>query len=900
MRAMTSAEIRQAFLDYFERQGHRVVMSSSLVPGNDPTLLFTNAGMVQFKDVFLGSEQRDYTRAASSQKVMRVSGKHNDLEEVGPSNRHHTFFEMLGNFSFGDYFKQDAMRYAWELLTDVYGMPADRLAVTIYEKDDESYDLWTEVIGVSPKRIARLGPKDNFWQMAETGPCGPNTEIHWDKHPERGEDSIIDSLETDDGRFTEIWNLVFMQFNRTQPDPNHTGAHDEPLPATGVDTGMGLERIATVLQGVDANYDTDLFMPIIRKTQELTGHSDEEFRANQVPYRVIADHIRAAVFLISDGVLPGAKGRDSVCRLVIRRAARFGAKIGLNEPFLGHVADAVVEVMGSHYSDIVERADAIKRTITREEERFHRTMDAGLTELNDLLAALPEAGTLPGDQAFYLKATLGLPIQVTKDIAEERGYSVDMAGFQTAEDEHAEVSGGGKAMGQIASVEAYTELLNRLKAEQTLPEDGVSYEPYGPTRLDAALLTMMQHGVVIEKAEIGEKVELVLDRTPFYVESGGQVSDTGVIRGPGWEVEVEAMSRPVTGLIIHIGEIVEGTPAVGDAVSAKVDEQRRTDVIRNHTGTHLLHAALRNHLGKHVQQRGSLVAPERLRFDFAHDAKVSDSELAAIEAEINNAILADYPVTWTHKPLAEARKEGAMALFGEKYGDTVRTVSIGEGGQRYSYELCGGVHVSHTSDIGLFVFVSEGSVSAGVRRVEALTGREAVSHIQHQRQILGAVAGKLNTVPDDIPTKLSQLQDEISSQRKEIERLRRDVARADFETHITQLEQINGVPALLVQLTDTPMETLREMSDWFKNRVDSGVFVAAVANDDKPQLLVVVTDDLVKKGLHAGNIVKQAAQVVGGGGGGRPNMAQAGGKDAGRLADALQRAREVIEAEYKP
>ncbi len=902
MKRMTSTEAREAFLSFFEGKGHRRVASSSLVPGNDPTLLFANAGMVQFKDVFLGSEKRDYSTAATSQKCMRVSGKHNDLEEVGPSPRHHTFFEMLGNFSFGDYFKLDAMRYAWELLTEVYGLPVDRLAVTVYERDDESYDLWVNEIGVDPKRVARLGPKSNFWQMAETGPCGPNTEIHWDKYPERSLDDIIPSLEADDDRFLEIWNLVFMQFNRTQPDPAHTGEFDEPLPATGVDTGMGLERIVSVLQEATANYGADLFMPIIEKTQTITGHTDTERDANIVPYRVIADHIRAAVFLIADGVLPGAKGRDSVARLVLRRAARFGAKIGLNEPFLADVADAVIEVMGSHYSELVERAEAIKRAIAKEETLFRRTLDRGLVELNEMLDELPEGRPLDGEQAFYLKATLGLPIEVTRDIAEERGATVDMAGYYAAEQRHAEVSGGGQAMGTIASAEVYTALLDSLQDGGLLGEAGVVYEPYGPTTLDdLRVLALVQEGHRVESVIVGEKVEVVLDRTPFYVESGGQVSDTGVIQGEGWQIEIEAMKKPVSGLLVHVGEVVEGRPFVESAALAVVDAARRADITRNHTGTHLLHAALRNHLGKHVQQRGSLVAPDRLRFDFAHDERVTPEELVAIEREVNDLVLANYPVWAEEKTLQQAREEGAMALFGEKYSDWVRTVNIAPapGQDRYSYELCGGVHVKETAEIGAFVIVSEGSVSSGVRRVEALTGHAAAAYVQDKLSMLDQIAAQVGSTIDETPARIAALQDEVSTLRKEINALRRQAARSDFEKRIDSLEDLNGVQALVARVDDVPMDMMREMADWFRDRVDSGVIVIGTVVGDKPQLLVSVSDDLTKQGLHAGHIVKAAAQVVGGGGGGRPNMAQAGGKDPAQLDAALQTARQRIRMDFK-
>jgi alanyl-tRNA synthetase len=784
------------------------------------------------------------------------------------------------------------------LLTKVYGLPPERLAFTVYQNDDEAYNIWVNEMGVDPKRVARLGPKTNFWQMAETGPCGPTSELHWDKYPELGEDNIIPSLVAEDNRFLELWNLVFMQFNRTQADEAHTGQFDVPLPAPGVDTGMGLERILSVVNGVTANYDTDLFMPIIRKTQDLTGHSDAEREANHVPYRVIADHIRAAVFLIADGVLPGAKGRDSVCRLVIRRAARFGAKIGFHEPFLAKVADAVIEVMGGHYTELADRADAIKRVITQEEERFSRTMSRGMIELEAMLDTLGahNLSTLSGDQAFYLKATLGLPIQVTKDIVEERGFQVDMAGYEVAENAHSIASGGDKPMGVIESAEAYNNVLVTLKQSGKLGEKGVAYTPYATPHGTDRVLALLVNGQPVENVIVGDKVEVVLGYTPFYVESGGQISDTGIIRGDNWLIEVEDMRKPVGGLIVHVGEVVEGTPRTGAPITMSVDVERRASITRNHTATHLLHAALRSHLGKHVQQRGSLVAPDRLRFDFAHDAKVDVNTLRALEDEINHIIISNYTVAAVEKSLAQAKEEGAMALFGEKYGDVVRTVIITsqDGDRRYSYELCGGVHVEETAEIGSFFIMNEGSVSAGIRRIEAVTGTGAVQFTQRNLLLLEQVANTLGSTPAQAAERVASLQDDLSSARKQIEKLQRQLAKQQFDALITTTEQVNGVQTLIAQIDNIPTETLRDMADWFRNAVKSGVMIIGSVTENRPQLLVAVTDDLTKQDWHAGNMIKPIAAVVGGGGGGRPNMAQAGGKDAAKMADALITARQVI------
>ena len=896
MKKMTSAQVREAFLDYFVELGHKRVASSSLVPGNDPTLLFTNAGMVQFKDVFLGLDQRDYSRATTAQKCMRVSGKHNDLENVGPSPRHHTFFEMLGNFSFGDYFKREAIHYAYTLLTRVYELPADRLAFTVFENDDEAYNVWVNEIGVDPRRVARMGPKTNFWQMAETGPCGPTSEIHWDLRPHEGIDTIIGDLRAESDRFLELWNLVFMQYNRLQPDPDHTGQWDQPLPKPGVDTGMGLERLLSVIQGTDANYETDLFMPVIRRVQALTGHTDAERDANIVPYRVIADHIRAATFLIADGVRPGATGRDYVCRMVIRRAVRFASKLGFDEPFLADIADVVIETMGEHYTELPEHRDAIRRTITNEEVRFRRAMDRALAELGEMLAALPPGGELPGALAFRLHAEKGLPLEITRDVAHEQGYTVDEAGFREAQQHHEAISRGrdGGAFGAIMTGEVYQSALNALRQAGRL-NGGVRQEQYGPLRCEATVIGILRDGELVDQAQAGDTVEVVLDVTPFYVESGGQVSDTGVLQGADWTVDVEDVRQPVGGLIVHRGEVVEGQPRVGTRCTAQVDGERRLDIMRNHTATHLLHAILRQVLGTHVQQRGSLVAPDRLRFDFSHDQPITPEELDAIEHKTNEAILANMPVLAVWKDLETARAEGAMALFGEKYGERVRTINIMQSEtDRFSYELCGGTHVEQTGVIGPFVIVSEGSIAQGIRRIEALTGRGAEAYIRRSLHHLKQIAARLGTTPDAVEARVQALQSELKAQQSENARLRRQLARYEFEALLHSVETIGDASVLVAPISPTSPDTLREMTDWFRDRVASGVIVLGMVGDGgKPQLIAAVTKDLTPR-IQAGAIIKSIAATIGGGGGGRPDMAQAGGKHAERLPEALQQASALI------
>jgi len=902
---MTGAEVRQAFLDFFAEVQHTIVPSSSLVPGGDATLLFTNAGMVQFKDVFLGTDKRPYSRATTSQKCMRVSGKHNDLENVGPSPRHHTFFEMLGNFSFGDYFKREACRYAYDCVTKVYGIPLERLFFTVHDQDEDAYNIWTKEIGIPAERVAKLGDKTNFWQMADVGPCGPTAEIHYDWRPELGvpneTDLKIQLDDNPDNRMLEIWNLVFMQFNQT-PDGKR-----EPLPKPGVDTGMGLERITSIVQGVDNSYDTDLFSPIMARIQQLTGHTDEARQAGLVAYRVIADHTRAATFMIGDGVIPGNAGRNYVCRMIIRRAARFGGKLGFTEPFLAKVAETVIEQYGSLYPEIEKHKAAITRTLTQEEERFARTVDVGVSNLNGLLAELTEHGhdTVSGQDAFNLYATYGLPLEITRDIAQERGLKVDEAGFVKAREEHAEASRSevGPLGGEEVSV--YRPIVHRLQSEGRLGAEGVEYDPYNELAVEERVLAFIKDGQAVNSVKAGDKVEVLLGRTCFYVAAGGQVADNGLIAHfegegdePAWEIRVDEVRRPAAGVIVHVGEVVSGAPRVGDSAVAAVNQERRWDIMRNHTATHLLHSELRFVLGDHVRQAGSLVAPDRLRFDFTHTGMLTNEQIAQVSRSVNEAILANYEVRVEYMPREKAINAGAMALFGEKYGEVVRTIQIGEE-QPFSFELCGGTHVPETADIGPFLITTEEAAAAGIRRIEAVTGRGALEAIEKRTAILEAAAGYLKTSPNEVDRKVLSLLDENQTAHKEIARLRRELAQRDFDALLAQIETVNGVPLLTGILSHADGDTLREMADRFRQKVPSGVAVLGTASGGRPALLACVTEDLTKRGLDAGKIVKTIAPVMGGSGGGKPTLAQAGGKDAGKLVEALALVKGVVSEAVK-
>ncbi|MFN2134594.1 MAG: alanine--tRNA ligase [Candidatus Promineifilaceae bacterium] len=893
MKPITSNEIRQAFLDYFEELSHEVVPSSPLPQYDNPTLLFTNAGMNQFADVFLGKEKRPYTRATSSQKCMRVTGKHNDLENVGPSPRHHTFFEMLGNFSFGDYFKGGAIDFAWHFVTGVLELEPERLWATIYTDDDDSFDLWQKYLPA--EKILRFGKEDNFWEMGETGPCGPNSEIFY----------YVGDIETcdpsrlnadDDEEFLEFWNLVFMQFNREE-DGSLT-----PLPKPSVDTGLGFERLTRIMQGKDNNYETDLFAPAMDRVQELLGDSAAEREEKTVGYRVIADHGRAATFLIGDGVRPGNTGAGYVLRMLIRRAARFGRQIGFQEPFLAEVAEVYIEQMGDVYPELKNRREHILLTLTQEEERFARTLDAAVGHLLEILDDLRQRGEteISGEMAFNLYATHGLPLEITRDIIQGRGYTIDEGGYARARQAHAAASGSGAFGTYETEGTIYSDLLEQLVATGQL-EKGVEYDPYTSPILTSEIVALIRDGQPVEEITAGMRAELVTAATPFYVEAGGEVSDTGIIRSLEGNAlfVVEDMQRPVPGLIIHVGELREGRMASGEEVLLEVDNARRADIRRNHTATHVLHKELRSHLGAHVAQAGSLVAPDRLRFDFSHGEALTDEQLASIEEDINRAIASNYPVKINYMDQQEAIGQGAMALFGEKYGDIVRTISIGEEGgpNAYSFELCGGLHVGETNDIGQFLFTSEGAVAAGVRRVEAVTGSAAQELVAKRLRMLAELAAILNAPEEETAARLESLMAENKSLQKQVASLQSKLARSQFGGLMDQLKQVDGVNVLAAQVDVASVDNLREMTDWFQDRVGSGVAVLGTVSDGKPLFVARVTGDLIERGVRAGDLVREVARIVGGGGGGRANMAQAGGRDTAKLPEAIAAVPDLVAAQ---
>ncbi len=903
----TGAEIRKTFIDFFVQRQHTFVPSSSLVPGGDSTLLFTNAGMVQFKDVFLGTDKRPYTRAVNSQKCMRVAGKHNDLEDVGRDDFHHTFFEMLGNWSFGDYYKKEAITWAWQLLTEVWGLPKERLYATCFKDDkgniptdEEAAEIWKQQPGFDPSHLMFFGRKENFWEMAETGPCGPCSEIHID----RGEE--FDNLagkphrcgvNGECTRFLELWNNVFIQYNRTGPDTL------EPLPATHVDTGMGFERIVAILQGVDSNYKIDLFQGALETVRALTGDSVEQMYANFTPYRVIADHARAASFLIADGVVPGNVGRNYVCRMIIRRAARFGTKLGLHQPFLAKVAEAIIAAYSDFYPELEKNRSAILDNLTREEVRFARTVESGTAYLQGLLEDLKQSGqtVLDGRKAFDLYATYGLPFEIARDIAREEGLDVDEAGFRAGMEEHRLASGGGKAMGKLGGEDAefYATVLKDLQKTGKIGPEGVAYNPYEWLQVEGPVLALVAEGELLTDADSGDRVEVLLPQTGFYVESGGQVSDTGTIRAAdgSWEIEVTDMRKPAAGVIVHVGEVIFGHPKTGDLAVAEVDAARRHDIMRNHTATHLLHAALHQVLGEHARQAGSLVAPDRLRFDFNHPEALTPEQLERIERLVNEAVAADMLVMPKIKAREEAIAEGAMALFGEKYGETVRTITImPEGAQRYSYELCGGTHLERTSDVGAFLIVSESSAAAGVRRIEAVTGRGAYELIARRFKALKQAAAALKSALDEVPARVETLQEELSAARKQIAALKAELALSNFQGQLANVETVKGVHLLVSKFPGTDKETLAMLADKFREKYpQNGVCVLAATDGEQVIVMAAVTQDLIKKGIKAGDLAGHVSRQLGAGGGGAPHLAFGGGKDVSKLPEALASVRTWLE-----
>jgi alanyl-tRNA synthetase len=857
---MKSSEIRDKFLKFFESKGHTIVRSSPLVPGNDPTMLLTNSGMVQFKDVFIGTDSRPYTRATSVQRCVRAGGKHNDLENVGYTARHHTFFEMLGNFSFGDYFKRDAINYAWELLTKVYGLPADKLTVTVYFEDDEAYDIWANEIGVPKERIIRIGDNkgsryasDNFWQMADTGPCGPCTEIFYD-HGAEIPGGPPGSPDEDGDRFIEIWNLVFMQFNRDE------AGNMNKLPKPCVDTGMGMERLAAVLQHVHSNYEIDLFQNLIRAAARETGATDLENKS----LRVIADHIRAASFLIVDGIIPGPEGHGYVLRRIIRRALRHGHKLGQSKPFFYKLVEDLNNEMGTAYPELAEAKDRVAQTLKQEEERFGETLENGMKILEAQLAK--DSQNLDGATAFTLYDTYGFPLDLTADICRERGVTLDEAGFAAAMEQQKKTARAAGKFKMAAGVE-YSGAKTRF----------VGYDELAHK---STIIALYADGASVQQLSAGQSGIVVLDTTPFYAESGGQVGDQGVIKGAG-AFEVEDTLKIQADVFGHHGELVAGTLNVGDTVDAIVDEEKRGRTIRNHSATHLMHKALREVLGSHVAQKGSLVDPDKTRFDFSHNAPLTAEQIARVEVIVNREILQNQATQAHNMSFDDAVKHGAMALFGEKYGDEVRVLDIGS-----SKELCGGVHVGRTGDIGLFKIITEGGVAAGIRRLEAVTGEGALSLVQLLNRRLQEAAGALKTNPEELTSRIAQVQDQVKSLEKELAALKSKLASGQGDELVTQAVDVNGIKVLAATLEGADVARLRETMDKLKDKLKTAAIVLASVADGKVSLIAGVTADATSK-VKAGELVNFVAQQVGGKGGGRPDMAQAGGTDPSGLAAAL-------------
>ncbi|WP_318493987.1 alanine--tRNA ligase [Photobacterium leiognathi] len=862
---MSTDEIRRAYLAFFESKGHQIVESSSLVPANDPTLLFTNAGMNQFKDVFLGLEKRSYTRATTAQRCVRAGGKHNDLENVGFTARHHTFFEMLGNFSFGDYFKHDAIAYAWEFLTSVLKLPADRLVVTVYETDDEAFDIWNKEVGIPADRIVRIGDKkggkpfesDNFWQMGDTGPCGPCTEIFYD-HGDHIWGGRPGTPEEDGDRFIEIWNNVFMQFNR-QADGTM-----EPLPKPSVDTGMGIERIAAIMQGVHSNYEIDIFQTLIKEAAKVIGFDD---LSNQ-SLRVVADHIRSCAYLISDGVMPSNEGRGYVLRRIIRRAVRHGNKLGAQGAFFYKLVGPLAEIMGTAGEELKAQQELVEKVLKIEEDNFGRTLDRGLTILNEALDNL-DGKVLDGETVFKLYDTYGFPADLTNDVARERGFSIDEEGFEAAMEEQRQrardAGNFGVDYNDAIKVDAETEFCG-----------------YSATDGEGEIVALYRDGVAVDSVNAGEDALVVLTNTPFYAESGGQCGDSGILTAEGVLFNV-ADTQKFGAAIGHKGQVAEGSLTVGQKLTASVDSARRAAISLNHSATHLMHAALRNILGEHVAQKGSLVKADGLRFDFSNLEAVKPEQLRAVEIMVNDQIRANHAIETNIMDIEAAKAKGAMALFGEKYDDEVRVLSMGE----FSTELCGGIHATRTGDIGLFKILSESGIAAGIRRIEAVTGAAAIEAMHTEDAMLAKTARLVKSDSASVVSKVEALVSHSKQLEKEIQQLKDKLAAQEGANLINQAQEINGVKVLIAKLNGADNKALRGMVDELKNQLGSGVVLLGNVSDDKVGLIAGVTKDLVGK-VKAGELVNLVAQQVGGKGGGRPDMAQAGGTDAAALPAALE------------
>jgi len=881
---MTSVnDIRTTFLDYFGRNGHEAVSSSPLVPHNDPTLLFTNAGMVQFKNVFTGAETRPYSRAVTSQKCVRAGGKHNDLDNVGYTARHHTFFEMLGNFSFGDYFKDHAIELAWNLITKEYGLDANRLLVTVYHEDDDAAALWKKIAGLSDERIIRIPTDANYWRMGETGPCGPCSEIFFD-HGEGIPGGPPGTPDEDGDRFIEIWNLVFMQFEEMP------SGEKVPLPKPSIDTGMGLERLAAVLQGHHDNYDIDLMQSLIAASAETSGADIDGPHA--VSHRVVADHLRSVSFLMADGVMPSNEGRGYVLRRIMRRAMRHAHLMGVAEPLMWRLVPALVREMGQHYPELIRAEPLITETLKLEESRFRRTLERGLRLLEDEVAVLPEKTPLPGDVAFRLYDTYGFPLDLTQDALRAQGRGVDVDGFnRSMEKQRADARAAWAGSGDQATDKVWFGIRERTGATEFLG--------YGTEIAEGRVEALVVEAAEIDAAHEGNDVAVVMNQTPFYAESGGQVGDTGIlIGGDGIEIAVSSTRKMVGDLHVHLGRVQRGTIKTGDVLELRVNADRRDSLRSNHSATHLLHAALRRVLGDHVTQKGSLVAPDRLRFDVSHPKAMSDHEIAQVEMLVNQEVRGNTAVGTVLASPDEAVEQGALALFGEKYGDEVRVVSMGaprEDGHPYSVELCGGTHVSRTGDIGFFKIVAEGAVASGVRRIEAVTGSGALRHVQEQEQAIRQAATLIKVAPAELSSRLSGLLDERKRLERELSETRRAMA-AGGAPGGSEVHEVNGIKFVARALDGVPPKELRGMADDAKKSLGSGIVAIATAADGKAALVVGVTADLVDR-FDAVTLVKLGATALGGkGGGGRPDMAQAGGPNAAAVNDAIAAIEKAIES----